>query len=331
MTDSSGTPSKQVRKVWTLVDKVKVIDAVQAGRSNRAVAIDFNVGHTQINQIMANKESITALYTEGMNATFKYDTDVWNFFCCARSKNIPINGPMLQSEANESALKHNLNNFAASSGWLQSFCKRHQIKFSTLHGKGAQVSEEAVKQWLEELPKMIKGYAMREIYNCNETSILFKALPNKTFHGPNEAKPMGNKISNDRFSLLVCANAAGEKEKLLVIGNSKQPHSFPKYTSDLEQHVTYRSNKRGWMTMPIFTKLLNSLNNKMWQQNCNIIMFQDNCSSHPHLQLSNIKLVFYPKNTTSRLQVMDQGVITNLKENYTKRMLNVVRIEAKKA
>ena len=107
--------------------------------------------------------------TDGMNGTFKYlaprnmlhpeiDTDVWNFFCIADSKNIPINGPMLQSEANKSALKHNYNNFTASSGWLCSFCKRHQIKFSTLHGDGAQVSEETVEQWLQELPKITQGY-----------------------------------------------------------------------------------------------------------------------------------------------------------------------------
>ena len=76
------------------------------------------------------------------------------------------------------------------------------------------------------------------------TSIFFRALPNKTLHGPNE-NPMGNKISKDRFSILACANAAGEKEKLLVIGKSKRPHSFPKYNSDLENHVTHRSNKCG--------------------------------------------------------------------------------------
>ena len=142
---------------------------------------------------------------------------------------------------------------------------------------------------------------------------------------------MGNKLSKDRFSLLVCANAAGEKEKLLVIGKSKRPHSFPKYNSNLKQHVTYRSNKCGWMTMPIFTEFLNSLYNKMQRQGHHIIMFLNNCSSHPHLELSNIKLVFYPKNTTSHLQAMDQGVIANLKKNYTKRTLNVARIKAKKA
>ena len=35
------------------------------------------------------------------------DAEVWDFFCQSRSKCIAINGPMLQSEANEIATKHN--------------------------------------------------------------------------------------------------------------------------------------------------------------------------------------------------------------------------------
>ena len=110
----------------------------------------------------------------------------------------------------------------------------------------------------------------------------------------------------------------GQKEKLLVIGKAKRPHSFPKYNSDLEQHITYRSNKHGWMTTAIFTEFPNSLNNKMRHQNCQILMFLDNCSSHPHLHLSNIELCFYPKNLTSKLQAMDQGVIAMVKQKYKK-------------
>lgn len=194
---------------------------------------------------------------------------------------------MLQSKANESALRHNHNNFMASNGWLKSFCDRHQIKFAILHGESAEASQEAVDKWLQELPNIINGYKLRDIYNCDETSIFFKALPNKSLLGPHE-KAEGLKTSKERFSLLVCANAMGQKEKLLAIGKAKRPHSFPKYNSDLEQHITYRNNKRGWMTTSIFTEFLHKLNNKMRGQNQHILMFLDNCSSHPHLTLSNV-------------------------------------------
>ena len=219
---------------------------------------------------------------------------------------------MLQSEANECAMKLNKNNFTASNGWLKSFCDRHQIKSSSLHGESADVSVDAVQQWMSDLPKLTEGYELHDIFNCDKTSISFKALPKKTLLGPNE-QPAGVKQSKERFSILVCANATGKKEKLLVIGKSKCPHSFLRNTSELEQHVTYGSNKHGWMTTPIFTEFLNSLNNRMRHQGGKS-MFSENCSLHPHLNLSNIKLCFYPKNTTSWLQARDQGVIANLKK-----------------
>ena len=82
------------------------------------MAIDFDVGCTQINEIIHKCDSIKSMFIEGTNAAVKYlaprhmlypevDAEVWDFFCVTRSKNIPVNGPMLQSEANESAMKHN--------------------------------------------------------------------------------------------------------------------------------------------------------------------------------------------------------------------------------
>ena len=64
---------------------------------------------------MAQMDSIKTAYQEGMNGSIKYlaphnmqypeiDANCWNFFCDAHSKSIPINGPMLQSKANESTL-----------------------------------------------------------------------------------------------------------------------------------------------------------------------------------------------------------------------------------
>ena len=124
------------------------------------------------------------------------------------------------------------------------------------------------------------------------------------------------------------ANAIGEKEKLLISGKSKRPHTFPKNQQLLVEHFDYKSNKCGWMTSEIFIEYLNKLNSKMRHQNCNILSLLDNCPSHPQIQLSNVTLCFYPKNTTSTLQAMDQGVIANFKKKYTKRMSNMARIAA---
>ncbi|XP_057657828.1 tigger transposable element-derived protein 4-like [Diorhabda carinulata] len=62
----------------------------------------------------------------------------------------------------------------------------------------------------------------------------------------------------------------------------------------------------------------------MIRQHRKVILFIDNCPTHPHphhVKLTNVKLEFFPPNTTSKLQPMDQGVITNLKANYRKKIL----------
>ena len=42
-----------------------------------------------------------------------------------------------------------------------------------LHGEEAQVCNEAADQWLQELPTIMKGYELKDIYNCDETSHFF--------------------------------------------------------------------------------------------------------------------------------------------------------------
>ena len=155
----------------TLGEKISLIDAVENGLSDHAVAFKFECGCTQVKQIMLHKDTFRTAYQEGMNANIKYlvprnmqypkiDKQVWNFFCLGQSKCIPINGPMLQSEMNKCAMKLNYNNFTASNGWLKSFCARHRIKFSSLHGESAEVSQDAIHQLMQELPKITEGYQL---------------------------------------------------------------------------------------------------------------------------------------------------------------------------
>ena len=124
---------------------------------------------------------------------------------------------MLLAEANKIALQHNYDKFTASNGWLSRFAARHQIKFTNLHGGSAKVSPDAAQQWKTKLPEICAGYSPSNIFNCDETGVFFQALHQKSLI-PEGGSNSGIKISNDRFSVLVCANALGEKMKLWVIG-----------------------------------------------------------------------------------------------------------------
>ena len=77
----------------------------------------------------------------------------------------------------------------------------------------------------------------------------------------------------------------------------------------------YESNKKAWMTSEIFKSWLLKLDKKMQNQNRKICMIVDNCPAHPRVNgLKAIQLSFLPPNTTSRTQLMDQGIINSLPE-----------------
>ena len=149
--DHPGTPSKHACKVLTLAEKIKVIETIEDGLSNVKVASKFRCGCTQVGNIMLNNETaILEAYTNGTKDVTKYlqsrncmypqiDTKVWEFHCEARSKNMPVNGGLLKSEALSITKSLNITDFTASNGWLDKFSARHQLRYSVLHGGSAGV------------------------------------------------------------------------------------------------------------------------------------------------------------------------------------------------
>ena len=81
------------------------------------------------------------------------------------------------------------------------------------------------------------------------------------------------------------------------------------------------------MTTEIMTSVLGKINRQMEVAKRKIILFMDNAPCHPESlseRYSNIEFVFLPKNTTSRLQPLDGGIIRNFKLKYRRKLLKFV-------
>ena len=100
------------------------------------------------------------------------------------------------------------------------------------------------------------------------------------------------------------------------IWRSKLPRCFKSLKDPSKpMGVHYFWNRKAWMNSDLMETILHSLDRKMSAENRNVVLFLDNATRHPEtLQptLTNIKLVFLPKNTTSRLQPLDAGIIRKL-------------------
>ena len=108
-----------------------------------------------------------------------------------------------------------------------------------------------------------------------------------------------------------------EKIKIMVIGKSKNPRCFKNIK---RLPVTYKTNKSAWMTSILFEEEIRKWDAELkWRK---VLLLVDNCPAHPNLSnLMNIEMIFFPPNTTSILQPMDQSVIKSLKGHYQNKIL----------
>ena len=98
-----------------------------------------------------------------------------------RNKNLPVSGPMLQAKAQSFAEMLGLENFHASNGWLSGFKSRHGLTFKSIFCEASAVDNAVVGDWHnDELKKILREFEPKNIFNCDETGMFWKLLPNKT-------------------------------------------------------------------------------------------------------------------------------------------------------
>ena len=324
------------RKVLSLQDKIDVIEKSNKGLSSREIASQFQCGKTQINNIISNKEKILSEWEKGTNCQQRYMkrrkteyTDLnqlmWEWFSLARSHNVPITGRLLQEKALMLAVEMGHDEFTASNGWLHSFQKRHNIKQAVLSGEAADVQQTTVDEWCQRLPTIYQGYALKDVFNADETCLFYRTLPERSLVAKGDGCH-GGKKAKDRITVLLVCSATGEKLKPVVIGRAENPRCFRGQTKSCLP-VHYYHNRKAWMTGDIWKNWLNRLNNKMVIQKRKILLFIDNCAALLEVELSNIKLAYLPPNTTAKLQPLDGGIIQQTKCLYRKRFLRHIIAE----
>ena len=252
------------------------------------------------------------------------DKALAEWFDAALAKGQVLTGPILLAKASEFAVKLDDTEFKASEGFLYRWKKRRSIVYKRACGEKASADVKSAEQWIEtELPKLLEEYEADNVYNADETDLYYRATPDGSLCHTKD-KLAGSKKAIDRVTVLCCANMSGtDNRKLLVIGKSKKPRCFKGI--DIEKlPVSYCANKNAWMTGELFTQWLKEWNACLVREKRSILLLVDNCTAHPHVKLSNIKLQFLPPNTTSVIQPMDQGVIKNLKTLYRKELIFMI-------
>ncbi|XP_064461997.1 tigger transposable element-derived protein 6-like [Ornithodoros turicata] len=314
------------RKAVDIATKVAIVTDLARGEKNSDLARKYGLSRSTISTIAKDKEKFLhatinadpttrkrirkATYADVEDALLKWFVD-------ARSRNIPISGPLMLSKAKDFAFLLDFPDFSPGNGWLHRFKVRHGIVFKGVAGEAASVNMEDVNTWLDENIATIVSYSAQDVYNADETALFYQMLPAKT-HALKGDKCSGGKNSKLRITVLLCTNMDGSDRRLpFVIGKYQKPRCFGHYVP-----VRYRHNKKAWMTRDLFAEWLVEFDRDMARQKRKVLLVLDNCAAH-HVKpsLAAVTVLFLPPNATSKIQPLDLGIIHAFKVCYRRRLV----------
>jgi hypothetical protein len=218
-----------------------------------------------------------------------------------------------------------------STGWLQNFKERYGIKKRVKHGEAASVDVEKAAKEMLEIAKVTETYRPCDIYNCDETGVFWKLVPDASL-STTAFNTAGTKKEKARITVHFCCNADGShKLKPWIIGTARKPRAFQAAGVDMNRwNMVWRFNGSAWMLNGIFLEWLRWFDNEVSGRR--VLLLMDNFSAHtaavatlealpPSQRLQHVQIVWLPPNSTSRYQPLDQGIINAFKARYRQQWL----------
>ena len=353
---AEAVKTKRKRVVLSIEDKLEIIKLIDKSVSYTIICEQYGIGRSTVGDIKKNRAKIISFKKNlvEMGCTSKkakvmklstndeLDKAVYVWFKQKRMEGVPVSGPMLCEKAVQlNLLLGGESTFVASPGWKWRFCRRHGIRNLSIHGEKLSSDKKAADEFVSSFSKFVKdqNFSLDQVFNCDETGLYFRLLPEQTLAASFEKSAEGRKKSKDRVTINACSNASGTiKLPLHLIGKAKRPRCFKGVNMNLLR-VKYSGQKNAWMDSGLFHE---------WFHDCFVpyvrekleslglekraVLVLDNCSAHPSAEDlvsddGKIFVKYLPANVTALIQPMDQGVLKSLKLRYKKKLLRRLLIE----
>lgn len=189
-----------------------------------------------------------------------------------------------------------------------------------MHGEAGSAEMELLDMDKAKLRETIDKYALKDIYNFDETAVFYAAPPRTTISSQGFS---GWKDSKKRLTVGILCNADGSDKWFdpFIIGHARRPDCFKKGKTRCEASdhgfLQYWHNTNAWMTKKIFLGILRRFDRAMQHKKRKVLLLLDNfCGHYVDYQPTNVELMFLPPNTTSRLQPLDGGIIRCFKAHF---------------
>lgn len=250
-----------------------------------------------------------------------------------------ITDTILQEKAKElNALHGGPSDFTASRGWAWRFKTRHNINPPKPRPEKPDLDAKKIEEFIENLLRLMEedDIEMENVYSIAEIGIMWKALPPRVSLSAGEKKSQLNRMQKERVSVGFCVNATGiHKLTPLFIYRYAQPQAL-KHCWD-RVPVIFKAQKHGsmvdrelfvdWLENHFLPAVRKEQLEKGYAAGKVLLLVDDSLSNviPPKVQsTSKVEILFFPRNTTSRVQPMYQGVASYIRKSF--RLLLLRRI-----
>ncbi|KAF6078310.1 hypothetical protein HJG60_009160 [Phyllostomus discolor] len=179
------------------------------------------------------------------------------------SRSVPLSQSLIQSKAltlfnsmkterGEEAVEEKVK---ASKGWFVRFKERCPLCQFRVCAEATGAEAEAAARCPGALAKTIHegGYTEQQIFSVAETALYWRKMPSRAFVAGEEKPVPGFGSSQDRLTLLLGANAAGDcRLKPMLVYHSENPTALRNYAK-ATLPVLYKWNSKAWVTAHLFT------------------------------------------------------------------------------
>ena len=151
---------------WNISVSRRVIGDIWAGKENW-LAVDIS-------------NALSSLKKKRPAALEELEEELYSWFLHVRSQNIPLNDAVVIEKAVQLSKGRQIGEIKFSVGWFTRFKQRFGISSKKLFGESAGADNEAVTLGREAAVRKIREYAPDDVYDCDETALNFKMLPDKS-------------------------------------------------------------------------------------------------------------------------------------------------------
>ncbi|XP_043276276.1 uncharacterized protein [Venturia canescens] len=276
------------------------------------------------------KVSTKALGTKtSRTSKLELKTELLKWICERHATNGPLDRKLLREKAMEIADSFGLIGYKCPGAFLTVFLKKYGFSPTLTNCNGPTFTD--YRTWIDLLRSLITQYRYKDLFNVDELIMYSNYLPSRKGMNVPLQKDDENVLENHerfhtsseskRIAILLCCNSSGTEKLEPLISN---PYILKKGADGARQkrrHVSGISDNN-------FAAWLDKLNTQMSNSQRNVLLLLSReriRSLHNFQSLSNVKLLFLPKDFPAQLRPLRGDVFHSVKMTYRRRYVESMR------